>query len=75
VVFAADGSVIIDEQQYFLGGWSIRNMRWADTGSGGSHLFPDAGQLISDLTIPAVRNFLARAASRSRHPFPMGSID
>ena len=69
VRIAADGKVTVDEKQYFLSGWSIRNMRWADSEPGGSHLFPDANQLINDLTSPAVEQFLGRITSRSRHPF------
>ncbi|HWA09765.1 MAG TPA: hypothetical protein VG838_09970 [Opitutaceae bacterium] len=63
------GRAQVDEKSYFLSGWSIRNMRWADSEPGGSHLFPDTRQLVSDFTLPAVQRFLDRVASRSRHPF------
>jgi hypothetical protein len=71
VAITDDGRVTVDEIQYFVSGWSVRNMRAAYSEPGGSHLFPDQNDLIRDFKSPEVEQFLSRVTSRTHHPFSM----
>jgi hypothetical protein len=69
VTESIDGTVEIDELGYFENGWSIRNMRWSSSESGGSHLFPDQSRPVISLEDPKVQQFLRRVSARTNHPF------
>ena len=51
VTFGSDGAVAVDHLGYFLTGWSVRNLRWSDSSTGRTHLFPDARRLIDCETL------------------------
>jgi hypothetical protein len=69
LVQGPEGKIEISELAYVQEGWSTQNMRWADSESDGSHLYPDLGRPVDDLEAPAVQEFLRRISSRTRHPF------
>lgn len=62
VAVDAEGRVSVDELRYVLSGWSVRNLRASSGESGGSHLFPQPAQVVSDFSAPGFREFLHRIA-------------
>ncbi|HEY4300028.1 MAG TPA: hypothetical protein VGM73_04080 [Candidatus Didemnitutus sp.] len=52
-------SVRLEELDYVVSGWDVRNMRFNQSGEG-EHLFPDIHRPVNDLGSEGVRVFLDR---------------
>jgi hypothetical protein len=71
VGIADNGSVHIDEVEYFRSGWALRNMRGAPTDYAGTYLFPNPERMVTDFSPAPIKAFLVRIAELSNHPFDL----
>ncbi len=61
VWIADDGTIRVNQLEYFRSGWSTRNVRLADPAHDGSHAFPDESRPLADPERDDVRAFIRHA--------------
>jgi hypothetical protein len=61
VWIADDGTIRVDQLEYYRSGWSTRNVRLADPAHDGSHAFPDESRPPVDPADDDVRAFIRHA--------------